>query len=191
MVDHVCPELLLQPQRALESNFSSFPFLCMCFIYQQCMHAQSFQTCPTVCDPMDCSPPASSVHGILQARILEWVVMPFSRGSSQLRDQVHNPMQWKHSLNPLNEQGSPCPLRLLIGEKKQRPPSYFLPFISHMKTSPLLLLLLLLLSRFSCVRLCATPQTEAHQAPPSLVFSRQEHWSGLPFPSPTSPSLTA
>ena len=38
--------------------------------------------------------------------------------------------------------------------------------------------------RFSRVRLCATPQTAAHQAPPSLGFSRQEHWSGLPFPSP-------
>ena len=46
------------------------------------------------------------------------------------------------------------------------------------------LLLLLLLSRFSCVRLSATPETAAHQAPPSLGFSRQEHWSGLPFPSP-------
>ena len=44
--------------------------------------------------------------------------------------------------------------------------------------------LLLLLSRFSHVQLCATPQTAAHQAPPSLGFSRQEHWSGLPFPSP-------
>ena len=44
--------------------------------------------------------------------------------------------------------------------------------------------LLLLLSHFSRVRLCATPQTAAHQAPPSLGFSRQEHWSGLPFPSP-------
>ena len=43
---------------------------------------------------------------------------------------------------------------------------------------------LLLLSCFSRVRLCATPQTAAHQAPPSLGFSRQEHWSGLPFPSP-------
>ena len=46
------------------------------------------------------------------------------------------------------------------------------------------MLLLLLLSRFSRVQLCATPQTAAHQAPPSLGFSRQEHWSGLPFPSP-------
>ena len=47
-----------------------------------------------------------------------------------------------------------------------------------------ILLLLLLLSRISRVRLCATPQTAAHQAPLSLGFSRQEHWGGLPFPSP-------
>ena len=46
------------------------------------------------------------------------------------------------------------------------------------------MLQLLLLSRFSRVRLFATPQTAAHQVPPSLGFSRQEHWSGLPFPSP-------
>ena len=45
-------------------------------------------------------------------------------------------------------------------------------------------LLLLLLSHFSCAQLCVTPETAAHQAPPSLRFSRQEHWSGLPFPSP-------
>ena len=44
--------------------------------------------------------------------------------------------------------------------------------------------LLLLLSRFSHVRLCATPETAAHEAPPSQGFSRLEHWSGLPFPSP-------
>ena len=48
--------------------------------------------------------------------------------------------------------------------------------------------LLLLLSRFSRVRLCATSQTVAHQVPPSLGFSRQEHWSGLPFPSPVHES---
>ena len=45
-------------------------------------------------------------------------------------------------------------------------------------------LLLLLLSHFSRVQLCVTPQMAAHQAPLSLGFSRQEHWSGLPFPSP-------
>ena len=44
------------------------------------------QLCLTLCDPMDCSPPSSSVHGILQARILEWVAIPFSRGSFQPRD---------------------------------------------------------------------------------------------------------
>ena len=44
--------------------------------------------------------------------------------------------------------------------------------------------LLMLLSHFSCVQLCATPWTAAYQAPPSLGFSRQEHWSGVPFPSP-------
>ena len=47
-----------------------------------CVHAKSFQLCPTLYDSMDCSPAASSVHGILQARILEWVAMPSSRGSS-------------------------------------------------------------------------------------------------------------
>ena len=46
------------------------------------------QSCPTLCDPIDCIPPGSSVHGILQARILEWVAMPFSRVSSQPRDQT-------------------------------------------------------------------------------------------------------
>ena len=47
------------------------------------------QSCATVCDPMDCSLPSSSVHGILQARILEWVASPFSRGSSWPRDRTH------------------------------------------------------------------------------------------------------
>ena len=47
------------------------------------------QTCPTLCNPMDCSLPGSSVQGVLQARILEWVAIPSSRGSSQPRDQTH------------------------------------------------------------------------------------------------------
>ena len=46
------------------------------------------RSCLTLCDPMDCSPPGSSVHGICQARILEWVPIPFSKGSSQPRDQT-------------------------------------------------------------------------------------------------------
>ena len=49
------------------------------------------QLCPTLCDALNCSPPGSSVHGILQARILEWVAIPFSRGSSWPRDQTWVP----------------------------------------------------------------------------------------------------
>ena len=47
-----------------------------------CVRTQSLQLCPTLCDLIDCSLPGSSVHGILQARILEWVSIPFSRRSS-------------------------------------------------------------------------------------------------------------
>ena len=50
--------------------------------------AKSLQLCPTLCDPIDCTPPGSSVHGILQARILEWVAMPSSKGASQPRDRA-------------------------------------------------------------------------------------------------------
>ena len=49
--------------------------------------AKSFQSCPTLCTPLDCSAPGSSVPGLLQARILEWVIRPSSRGSSQYGDQ--------------------------------------------------------------------------------------------------------
>ena len=51
-----------------------------------CVYAKSFQSCLTLCEPMDCSPPGFSVHETLQARILEWVARPSSRGSSQSRD---------------------------------------------------------------------------------------------------------
>ena len=57
-------------------------------------------------DPMDCSPPGSSVHGILQVRILEWVAVPFSRGSSQPRDQPQVPCVGRQILYPLHHQGS-------------------------------------------------------------------------------------
>ena len=53
-----------------------------------CMYAQLLQSCLTLCDPMDYNLPRSSVHGILQARILEWVATPSSRGSSQPRGQT-------------------------------------------------------------------------------------------------------
>ena len=53
------------------------------------MLSEVAQSCPTLCDPMDDSLPGSVVHGIFQARILEWAVIPFSRGSSQPRDGTH------------------------------------------------------------------------------------------------------
>ena len=65
------------------------------------------------------------------------------------------------------------------------------PFLTTQARPLNLLLLLLLLSRFSHVQLCAIPQTAAHQAPPSLGFSRHKHWSGLPFPSPMRESEIA
>ena len=88
--------------------------------------AKSLQSCPTLCNPIDGSPPGSPVPGILQARILEWVAISFS-----------NAWKWKVKVKSL-----------------------------------------------SCFRLLATPWTAAYQAPPSMGFSRQEHWSGVPLPSP-------
>ena len=92
------------------------------------MTAKSLQSCPTLCDPRDGSPPGSPVPGILQARTLEWVAISFSNA-------------WK-------------------GKVKVK-------LLSH-------------------VRLLATPWTAAHQAPPSMGFSRQEYWSGVPSPSPNN-----
>ena len=59
-----------------------------CSHLQQCVCTKSLQSCPTLCDPMDCSLTGSSVLGIIQARILEWFAMPSSRKSSQPRDQT-------------------------------------------------------------------------------------------------------
>ena len=59
-----------------------------------CMYVKVAQLCPTLCDLMDYSLPGFSVHGILQARILEWVAIPFSSRSSQPRDQTQvSPLQ--------------------------------------------------------------------------------------------------
>ena len=74
------------------------------------MHAKSLQSCPILCVPMHHSLPGSSVHGILQARILEWVSMPFSRGSSQPRDQTQVSLcllHWQVGSLPLAPSGKP------------------------------------------------------------------------------------
>ena len=113
------------------------------------MYAQS---CLTLCDPLDCSPPGSSVHGILQERIMEWVAIPFSRGSSWPRVQTRVSCIAGRSFTvwATREDHSLCKVK----EVKS---------LSH-------------------VRLFVTPWTVAHQAPPSMGFSKQEYWSGLPLP---------
>ena len=58
--------------------------------FHACVHAKLLQSYPTPYDPVDGRPPGSSVHGILQARILEWIAMPSSRGYSQPRNQTCN-----------------------------------------------------------------------------------------------------
>ena len=89
--------------------------------------AKSLQSCPTLCDSIEGSPPGSPTPGILQARTLEWVAISFS-----------NAWKWKVKVKSLSR-----------------------------------------------VRLLATPLTAAYQAPPSMGFSRQEYWSGVPLPSPS------
>ena len=71
--------------RLLPASFSEALSLCRSFLIDA-VRAQSY---PTLCDPMDCTLPGSSVRGILQARILQWAAMPSSRGSSPSRDQTH------------------------------------------------------------------------------------------------------
>ena len=126
---------------------------------------------------MDCSPPGSSVHGISQARILEWVAISYSRGSSWPRDWTH--VSWcswigRWIFNHWATWEAPdhmVTLLLIIGAN---PILFTIPaklFFSSVQ--PL-----------SCVWLFVTPWTVAHQAPPSMGFPRQEYWNGLPFPSP-------
>ena len=101
-------------------------YIRICFATAVAAAAKSLQSCPTLCDPIDGSPPGSAVPGILQARTLEWVAISFS-----------NAWKWKVTVKSLSR-----------------------------------------------VWLLATPWTAAHQAPPSMGFSRQEYWSAVPLPSP-------
>ena len=73
------------------------------------VRAKSLQSCLTLCDPMDCGPPSSSIYGILQARILKWVAMPSSRGSSWPKDGTCGflcLLQWQAGSLPLAPPGS-------------------------------------------------------------------------------------
>ena len=80
--------------------FTRYTYLC----------AKSLRLCPALCDAMDCSVPGSSVHGILQERILEWVAMSYSRGLSQTRDQTHVSyifLRWQAGSLPIAPPGKP------------------------------------------------------------------------------------
>ena len=73
---------LIQLLQVIMEEWSHYLPWCCSKNYHPCCVLKSLQSCPTLCDPMDCSPPGSSVHGILRARTLEWVAISFSRGSS-------------------------------------------------------------------------------------------------------------
>ena len=90
----LCEELIIcwRSQRVKERNCRK-----LCTLLSCCCSVSKL--CPTLCNPMDCSPPGSSVHGILQARILEWVAVPFSRWSSQPRSHALQVGSWR-KLNP-------------------------------------------------------------------------------------------
>ena len=79
--------------KMLGSMLGALAFACQSQLCHCHVCAQSLQSCLTLCNPMNCSPSGSSVHGILQARILEWVAMPSSSGSSWPRDRTCLPMQ--------------------------------------------------------------------------------------------------
>ena len=82
-----------------------------------CVCAKSLQSCLTLCDPMDGSLPGSSVHEILQVRILEWVAMPSSRGSSPLRDWTCVPCTGLKGLDKIvSTVSSSSDVRVLLGE---------------------------------------------------------------------------
>ena len=76
---------------------------------EACVCAKSLRSCPTLCNTLDCSPSGYSVHGTLQARILEWIAISYSRGSSQPRDQTHISclLHWQKSSLPLVPLGKP------------------------------------------------------------------------------------
>ena len=112
--------LVVSVKPGLKEIYSSFVLLINSVLTAT---AKSLQSCLTLCDPIDGSPPGSPVPGILQARTLEWVAISFS-----------NVWKWKVKVKSLSR-----------------------------------------------VRPSATPWTAAYQAPPSMGFSRQEYWSGVPL----------
>ena len=111
------------------------------------------QACLTLCDPMDCSPPGSSVHGILQTRILEWGAVPFSRGSSWPRDWNWGLLHCRQTLYPLSPQGSQ-ELQTIpkLGSLKNSPSTHPLVFQLAVGVCPIRKALLVLMKHPGCPR---------------------------------------
>ena len=149
--------------------------------------------------------PGSSVRGILQARILEWVAMPSSRGSSWPRDQTyvsHVYLHWQVGSLPLAPTGKPIlghaaaakslqSCLTLCDSHRRQPTRLPIPGILQSRTLEWVAISFssvwkwkVKVKSLSCVWLLATPWTTAYQAPSSMGFSRQEYWSGGPLPSP-------
>ena len=135
---------------------------------------------------MDCSPPDSFVHGISQARILEWVAISCSRGSSQPRDRTYvfciDTATAAKSLHS-------CPT--LCDPIDSSPPGSPIPGILQARTLEWVAISFsnawkwkVKVKSLSRIWLLATPWTAAYQAPSFIGFSRQEYWSGVPLPSP-------
>ena len=157
-----------------------------CHFLLQCMKVKSerevAQSCPTLRDPMNGSLPGSTIHGIFQARVLEWVAIAFSQRDEQILQGC-----WSSNFSLMvSDTWHFCTLLY-------NPKIYFTHahgkwltiFLQHLIFGKFWLFMLWSsLSCFSCVQLFVTPWTVAHQAPLSVEFSRQEYWSRLPFPSP-------
>ena len=114
---------------AQEKLTSSYPLLDLWLSFNQFICAQSLQVRLTFCDPMHCSLPGSSIHGILQVRILEWVAISFSRGSSPPRNQTHGLLNCRQILYRLSYEGSPMSTilqyKIKIKDKKTPKPFSF------------------------------------------------------------------
>ena len=141
-------------------------------------------------DPMDCSPPGSSVHEISQARILEWVAMSFFRESSRPRD-------WtciSHVSCIIGGFFSHWAIGTLVLSNYTTGQTHHIWSLPLKKTQLVVKLKMqkryIPSSSYVCVKslsrvwLFETPWTVVCQAPLSMGFSRQEYWTGLPFPSP-------
>ena len=87
LIHSVVQQKLRQHCKATMPHLNTYILICVCVYVCVCVH-KSLQSRPTLCDPMDHSQPGSSVHGIFQGRILEWVAMPSSKRSSRPRDQT-------------------------------------------------------------------------------------------------------